>query len=78
MEPYEYEEKIYFQPGDVVTLKQDLPDKPKMIIVQKKTLTIKPLDGDSSSFFKGMICRWFTKNLELQEAVFNTKDLIKL
>lgn len=52
MEPYEYEEKIYFQPGDVVTLKQDLPDKPKMIIVQKKTLTIKPLDGDSSSFLK--------------------------
>lgn len=62
----------------MVTLKQDLPDKPKMIIVQKKTLTIKPLDGDSSSFFKGMICRWFTKNLELQEAVFNTKDLIKI
>ncbi len=72
------EEKVFFQAGDVVTIKQNIRNKPEMIIVQKKTLTIKPKDGDVSNFFKGFICRWFTSTGELQEALFNTKDLIKL
>ena len=72
------EEKVFFQAGDVVTIKQNIHNKPEMIIVQKKTLTIKPKDGDVSNFFKGFICRWFTSTGELQEALFNTKDLIKL
>lgn len=72
----ELDDKVYFQPGDLVTLKQELPNKPVMIVVQKKTLTIKPKEGDASNFFKGIICRWFTNNGEMQEAVFNTKDLI--
>lgn len=72
------EEKVFFQAGDVVTIKQNIRNKPEMIIVQKKTLTIKPKDGDVSNFFKGFVCRWFTSTGELQEALFNTKDLIKL
>lgn len=72
------EEKVFFQAGDIVTLKQNIRNKPEMIIVQKKTLTIKPKDGDVSNFFKGFVCRWFTSTGELQEALFNTKDLIKL
>ena len=72
------EEKVFFQAGDVVTIKQNICNKPEMIIVQKKTLTIKPKDGDVSNFFKGFVCRWFTSTGELQEALFNTKDLIKL
>ncbi len=72
------EEKVFFQAGDVVTIKQNIRNKPEMIIVQKKTLTIKPKDGDVSNFFKGFICRWFTSTGELQEALFNTNDLIKL
>ena len=72
------EEKVFFQAGDVVTLTQNIPNKPEMIIVQKKTLTIKPKDGDVSNFFKGFGCRWFTSTGELQEALCNTKDLIKL
>ena len=28
-------EKIFFLPGDTVTLKQDLPNKPIMLVVQK-------------------------------------------
>jgi hypothetical protein len=47
-----------------------------MIVVQKKTLTIKPKEGNTSNFFQGIVCRWFTSTGELQEAVFNTKDLI--
>ena len=31
------EEKIYFMPGDIVTLKQDIPNKPQMIVVKKET-----------------------------------------
>lgn len=29
-------EKVFFQPGDTVTLKQDIPNKPKMIVVRKE------------------------------------------
>jgi len=39
------DEKIYFAPGDVVTLRQDLPNKPIMLVVRKKTLTVR---GDES------------------------------
>lgn len=42
-----------------------------MMVVGKKELMIR-----ENNFFKGIICRWFTKNGELQENVFNTKDLI--
>ena len=70
--------KIYFMPGDVVELKQDIPNKPTMIVVKKKTLTIKPSDGDKSEFFQGMLCMWFTSDGLYQEKVFSTKDLIKI
>ena len=49
--------KVYFMPGDVVTLKQDIPNKPIMIVVKKKTLTIKPKEGDTTDFFQGILCR---------------------
>lgn len=70
--------KIYFMPGDVVELKQDIPNKPTMIVVKKKTLTIKPSDGDKSEFFQGILCMWFTSDGLYQEKVFSTKDLIKI
>ena len=70
--------KIYFMPGDVVELKQDIPNKPTMIVVKKKTLTIKPSDGDKSEFFQGMLCMWFTSDGLYQEKVFSTKYLIKI
>lgn len=73
-------DKIYFLPGDLVTLKQELPNKPIMLVVKKETLTFRP-DKDKEEkedFFKGIRCRWFTTTQELQESVFNTKDLIKL
>ena len=49
----ENDDKIYFLPGDVVTLKQDLPNKPVMIVVKKETLTIKPKEGMKEEYFKG-------------------------
>ena len=33
--------KIYFLPGDVVTLKQDIPNKPIMLVIRKETSLLK-------------------------------------
>lgn len=61
-------EKTIFMPGDLVTIRQELPDKPIMIVVKKES---------ASNTLNGIRCRWFTINRELQEAVWNTKDLQK-
>lgn len=67
--------KIYFQPGDLVTLRKDIPNKPTMIVVKKVTTIFK---NDNESSLKGIRCRWFTKDGLLQESIWNTKDLIKI
>jgi len=69
--------KTYFLPGDVVTLRQDIPHKPKMVVVKKvdKRVRTSEIVGN---YFQGILCRWFTTNGELQENIFNTKDLTKL
>lgn len=64
-------------PGDVVTLKQDIPNKPTMLVVKKQTNIFKNADN-REPILKGIKCRWFTTTGELQESVFNTKDLIKI
>ena len=71
------ENKQFFLPGDVVTLRQDIPNKPTMIVVRKVTKTIRTADV-KNDFFQGILCKWFTTSGELQESVFNTKDLLKL
>lgn len=74
------EEKIYFNAGDVVQLRQDIPYKPKMLVVKKEASLFKHdrKEDDKRPILKGIRCRWFTSAGELQEAVFNTKDLVKL
>jgi uncharacterized protein YodC (DUF2158 family) len=71
------ENKVFFLPGDVVTIKQDLPNKPTMLVNRKvkKTVRIKDTKND---YLQGILCRWFTTAGEVQEEIFNTKDLIKL
>lgn len=69
-------EKIYFTPGDTVRCKQ-LPDAPLMYVLRKKELTFKDAEN-KSKILQGIICRWFTADGLLQEAVFNTKDLLKV
>ena len=71
------ETKQFFLPGDVVTIKQEIKNKHEMIVVKKVTRNIKTNDV-RNAYFQGILCRWFTTNGELQEAIFNTKDLIKL
>lgn len=73
------EEKVYFMPGDVVTLKQDIPYRPTMIVVKKETMTFRPSkDEKKDEYFRGIRCMWFSTRGEKQEAVFNTKDLLKV
>ena len=63
---------IFFSPGDVVMLKQDIAYKPLMIV--------KSIDKISETHEKpkliGITCQWFNISMELQTARFSTKDLI--
>ena len=70
------EDKTLFFPGDLVTLRQELTNKPVMIVVRKESTIFR--DENKTNSLKGIRCRWFTTTNELQEAVWNTKDLIKV
>lgn len=70
------EDKTMFFPGDLVCLRQDLPNKPVMVVVRKESTIFR--DENKTNSLKGIRCRWFTTTNELQEAVWNTKDLIKV
>ncbi len=70
------EDKTIFLPGDLVTIRQELPNKPIMMVVRKESTIFR--DENKTNSLKGIRCRWFTIEGELQEAVWNTKDLIKI
>lgn len=70
------EDKTMFLPGDLVSLRQDLPNKPIMIVVRKESTIFR--DENKTNNLKGIRCRWFTNDNKLQEAIWNTKDLIKI
>lgn len=75
------EDKIFLNPGEIVTLKQDIPNKPVMIVIKKETSVFKHDNkrlSDKKPILIGIRCRWFTTTGELQEATFSTKDLIKV
>ena len=75
------DDKIFLNPGEIVTLKQDIPNKPLMIVVRKETSVFKhdnKRQSDKKPILIGIRCRWFTTTGELQEATFSTKDLIKV
>ncbi len=66
--------KIYFTPGDICQMKQDIPNKPIMVVVRIERSIMKNTEG--KDYLKGVRCRWFSTDYKLQEAVFSTKDLI--
>lgn len=75
------ENNVYFNPGQIVSLKQDIPNKPIMIVVKKETSLFKHDSKRLESnkpILMGIRCRWFTTTGELQEAIFSTKDLITI
>ncbi len=70
------EENIFYKPGDIVQIKQNIPNKPLMIVVKKETSLFKNNMEDKKNVLKGIRCRWFTTTGQLQETIWNTKDLI--
>ena len=75
------DDKIFLNPGEIVTLKQDIPNKPLMIVVRKETSVFKHDNkrlSDKKPILIGIRCRWFTTTGQLQEATFSSKDLIKV
>lgn len=53
------ETKQFFLPGDVVTIRQEIPNKPTMIVVKKvtKTISLKSTPDIKNDFFQGILCR---------------------
>lgn len=66
------EEKIFFTAGDVVTLKQEIPNKPIMVVRSIDKMQVK----EEKPMLFGITCFWFTTTGEVQEKRFNTKDLV--
>ena len=82
-------EKIFYVPGDIVTIKHDLPNKPKMLVTEVVTnkfraqggfdLKRRPmLPSEPKNHFVGIRCGWFTNDGNYVEKIFSTKDLIKV
>ena len=72
---YSQEEKTYFAPGQLVKLKQDIPNSPVMLVYKVERNIIRNRDFNKNDLLRGIKCRWFTDNGFLQEAIFSTKDL---
>jgi len=68
---------VYFHAGDIVTLKQKLPNKPIMLVVRVPKVKPINVEGEKKplSMLLGVTCCWFTKDGLYQEKTFNTKDL---
>ncbi len=71
---------VFFHKGDLVTLKQDLPNKPIMLVKDvPKARQADTQDGkEGISMLLGIRCFWFTDEGLYQEKTFNSKDLMKL
>jgi NMD protein affecting ribosome stability and mRNA decay len=69
----------YYCPGDLVKVRHDIDFVPTMFVVDKINRNIKNRDtGELEPVFVGIKCRWFDSHGDLQEAIFNTKDLLKI
>lgn len=68
------EEKTFFSPGQMVKMKQDLPNSPIMVVYRIERSIMRNANG--RDILKGCRCRWFTTDGHLQEAIFSTKDLV--
>lgn len=70
------DDKVYFTPGMKVRCKA-VSNSPEMYVLRKKELTFKDVE-DKNKVLQGIVCRWFTTDGTVQEALFCTKDLEKI
>jgi len=69
-------EMTFFYAGDIVRVKQDIPNSPKMVV--KNIPKARRLEGDErQTMLLGVRCFWFAEGGIYQEQTFNTKDLEK-
>ena len=74
-----FNELRYYAPGDVVRVRHDIDYVPDMWVVEKVSRNIKNKEtNEIETMFLGIKCRWFNAQGDLQEAVFNTKDIKKV
>lgn len=66
------EDREFFKGGDIVTLRQDIPNKPVMLV--DKIDRLKMSDSSSISLI-GINTIWFDKNGAIHKHRFNFKDL---
>lgn len=69
----------FYAPGDLCKVRHNIDFVPTMWVTEKVNRSIKNKEtGDLENMFLGIKCRWFDANGCLQEAVFSTKDLMKI
>lgn len=61
--------KLYFAAGDIVQVKHDISDVPKMLV--------QSVDKQGSTLL-GISCMWFGKDGAIHMHQFNSKDLEKM
>lgn len=68
-------DRVFFNPGDLVTLKKDVDSKPSKMLVS----TVDKIRRGSQEVDKdrllGITCVWFTSGGEVQKFRFDSKDL---
>lgn len=74
-----FNEMKFYAPGDLVKVRHNIDFVPVMWVVEKISRNIRNKDtGETETMFLGIKCRWFNSHGDLQEAIFNTKDLKKV
>lgn len=68
-------EKIFFAAGNIVEVKHNISNKPRMFILSIDKVTIK--DNERSGLL-GVTCMWFSTDGKVQKERFSTKDIVKV
>lgn len=68
-------EKVFFSSGDVVELKHNISNRPRMVVQSIDKL---PLASGDRVALLGVTCIWFSSDQKLQKSRFSTKDIKKV
>jgi hypothetical protein len=69
---------VYFKNGDIVRVRQEILNRPNMVIAGPEREKSSTGSVDSRGQLIGLRTFWFTDTGEFQTGVFDTKDLEKI